>query len=100
MGKFWRFCFGVYGLALQNPKQFAGFLERFIGDWLPPFEQALGAAGFPPERAGSLATLSLAAMRGLQLDLLATGERARIDAAFREMLGLLTMASGGEGRQC
>jgi hypothetical protein len=31
-GKFWRFCFGVYGFALQNPKQFAGFLERFIGD--------------------------------------------------------------------
>jgi hypothetical protein len=28
----------------------------------------LGAAGFPPECAGSLATLSLAAMRGLQLD--------------------------------
>jgi hypothetical protein len=68
MGKFWRFCFGVYGFALQNPKQFAGFLERFVGDWLPPLEQALGAAGFPPERAGSLATLSLAAMRGLQLD--------------------------------
>jgi AcrR family transcriptional regulator len=65
MGKFWRFCFGIYGFALQNPKKFAGFLELFIGDWLPPFEQALGAAGFPPERARSLATLSLAAMRGL-----------------------------------
>jgi len=60
---------------------------------LAPFEEALGAAGFPPERARSLATLSLAAMRGLQLDLLATGERARIDAAFREMLRLLAMAS-------
>jgi hypothetical protein len=93
IGKFWRFCFGVYGFALQNPKQFAGFLERFIGDWLPPFEQALGAAGFPPERARSLATLSLAAMRGLQLD--AIGERARIDAAFREILALLTLASRG-----
>jgi AcrR family transcriptional regulator len=93
MGKFWRFCFGVYGFALQNPKQFAGFLARFIGEWLLPFEQALGAAGFSPERARNLATLSLAAMRGLQLDLLATGERARIDAAFREMLRLLTPAS-------
>ena len=92
-GKFWRFCFGVYGFALQNPRQFAEFLKRFIGDWLPPFEQALGAAGFPPERARSLATLSLAAMRGLQLDLLASGERARIDAAFGELLRLLTLAS-------
>ena len=95
MARFWRFCFGVYGLAFQNPKQFAVFLEQFIGDWLPPFEQALGAAGFSPERARSLARLSLAAMRGLQLDLLATGERARIDAAFREMLALLTLASRG-----
>jgi AcrR family transcriptional regulator len=93
MGKFWRFCFGVYGFALQNPKQFAEFLERFIGEWLLPLEQAFGAAGFSPERARSLATLSLAAMRGLQLDLLATRERARIDTAFQEMLGLLTLAS-------
>ena len=92
MGKFWRFCFGVYGSALQNPQQFAEFLKRFIGDWLLPFEQTLGAAGLPPERARSLATLSLAAMRGLQLDLLASGDRARIDAAFGELLGLLTLA--------
>ena len=93
MRKFWGFCFGVYGFALQNPQQFAEFLKRFIGDWLPPFEQALGAAGFPPEHARGLATLSLAAMRGLQLDLLASGDRARIDAAFGELLGLLTLAS-------
>ena len=92
-GKFWRFCFGVYGFALQNPQQFAEFLKRVIGDWLPPFEQAFGAAGFPPERARSLATLSLAAMRGLQLDRLASGDRSRIDAAFGELLGLLTLAS-------
>jgi len=45
--------------------------------------------------ARNLATPSLAAMHGLQLDLLATGERARIDAAFRELLALLTAASRG-----
>jgi AcrR family transcriptional regulator len=99
MGKFWRFCFGVYGLALENPKQFEGFLQQFIRDWLVPFERALGAAGFPPGRARSLATLSLAALRGLQLDLLATGERTRIDAAFQEMLGLLALASSGVPNQ-
>jgi hypothetical protein len=73
------------------------FLERFIGEWLQPFEQALVAAGFSPERARGLATLSLATMRGLQLDLLATGERARIEGAFREMLGLLALASREAG---
>lgn len=92
-GQFWRFCFGVYGLALQDPRQYAVFLRRFIGEWVAPLEQALCAAGFPRQRARSLATLALAAMRGLQLDLLATGGRARVNAAFREMLSLLTLAA-------
>ncbi|HEY2525681.1 MAG TPA: TetR/AcrR family transcriptional regulator [Candidatus Binataceae bacterium] len=88
----WRFWFGVYGTALHNPGHYADFLERFVGEWLAPFEQALRAAGMPRARARRLATLSLAAMRGLQLDLLATGARSRIDSAFRELLGLLALA--------
>jgi len=48
IGKFW---FGVYGLALQNPEGFSEFLERVVGDWLPAFEVAFGAAGCPPARA-------------------------------------------------
>jgi hypothetical protein len=55
--------------------------------------------GFPLKRARSLATLSLAAMRGLQMDLPATGERARMDAAFREMLALLTLAPRGAPKE-
>jgi AcrR family transcriptional regulator len=90
--RFWRFWFGVYGAALQSPGQFAGFLERFISEWLTPFEQAIRAAGVPRARARRLATLSLAAMRGLQFDLLATGARPRIGAAFRELLRLLAVA--------
>jgi len=90
--RFWKFWFGVYGTALHNPGRYAGFLERFIGEWLAPFEQALRGAGMPPARARRLATLSLATMRGLQLDLLASGARSRIDAAFRELLGLLVLA--------
>ena len=93
MERWGRFWFGVYGLALRNPEQFSEFLDRFIGEWLPPFQQAFTAAGFAPERTGTLATLSLAAMRGLQLDLLASGERTRINAAFEELLRLLTLAS-------
>jgi hypothetical protein len=38
-----------------------------------------------------MATFILATIQGLQLDLLATGERRRIDRAFREMLRLLSM---------
>jgi AcrR family transcriptional regulator len=86
----WLF-FEVYALAMRDRKRFPGFLERLVKDWLPFFEQAAATSGVEPERVTPLATLILAAIRGLQLDLLATGERARIDGAFREMLRLLSL---------
>ena len=46
--KYSRLFFEVYGLALQNRKQFPGFLERAVGDWLPLFEQAFAAVGGSP----------------------------------------------------
>jgi AcrR family transcriptional regulator len=90
--KYSRLFFEVYGLALQNPEQFPGFLERAVGDWLPLFEQAFAAAGVSPAPAKTLATLALGAVRGLHLDLLATGDRKRTEAAFREMLRLFSLA--------
>ena len=87
-----RLFFEVYGLALQNPEQFPGFLERALGDWLPLFEQAFAAAGVSSAPAKTLATLALGAVRGLHLDLLATGDRKRTEAAFREMLRLFSLA--------
>ena len=59
-------------------------------------ERVAEEARVEPERVSALATFMLAAIRGLQLDLLATGERARIDAAFRELLGLLSLRGGGQ----
>jgi|HubBroStandDraft_2_1064218.scaffolds.fasta_scaffold00167_24 AcrR family transcriptional regulator len=67
---FFRSFFEAYGLALQQPERYASFLDRVVADWL--------AVGGEPERA----TLELAVVRGLLLDLLTTGERDRIDAAF------------------
>jgi AcrR family transcriptional regulator len=90
--KYSRLFFEVYGLALQNPEKFPEFLERAVGDWLPLFEQAFTTAGVSPVHAQTLATLALGAVRGLHLDLLATGERKRTEAAFREMLRLFSLA--------
>jgi AcrR family transcriptional regulator len=84
----WLF-FEIYSLALRDRKRFPGMLERLVKDWLPFFEHGFAAAGVAAERVQPLATLSLAAVRGLLLDLLATGERTRTDAAFRELLQLL-----------
>jgi AcrR family transcriptional regulator len=88
----WLF-FEVYALALRNRKRFPGFLERLVKDWLPFFEQRFAAEGVPAERVQPMATFTYAAIRGLQLDLLATGERGRVDAAFRELLRLLSQSS-------
>jgi len=85
----WLF-FEVYALALRNRKRFPDFLERLVKDWLPFFERAFSAAGLPPERVEPMATLTYAAIRGLQLDLLATGDRDRVNAAFRELLRMLS----------
>src|SRR5215472_8258719 len=89
--KYSRLFFEIYGLALQDRERFPRFLENAVGDWLPLFERALAEFGLPPATARTLATLALGAIRGLHLDLLATGDRARTEAAFREMLRLLSL---------
>ena len=63
-----------------------------MSHWLPLFEQAFAAVGVSPAPAQTLATLALGAVRGLHLDLLATGERKRTEAAFREMLRMFSLA--------
>jgi AcrR family transcriptional regulator len=89
--KYLRLFFEVYGLALQNRERFPGFLEGAVGEWLPLVERAFAVA-VAREHAQALATFALAAVRGLQLDLLATGQRSRTEAAFQEMLRLLSLA--------
>jgi hypothetical protein len=54
--------------------------------------------GVPEEQAGAIATLVLAAFRGLILDLLQTGERKRVDSAFEVLASLaaaLTATAAG-----
>ena len=85
----WLF-FEAFTLAMRNRRRFPGFLERLVKDWLPFFEQAVGAAGVEAERVQPVATFILATIRGLQLDALATSEQARVDGAFRELLRSLS----------
>jgi AcrR family transcriptional regulator len=75
--EFFRSFFEAYGLALRQPERFAPFLERVVGDWL------LVAEDVPR------ATLDLAVLRGLLLDLLTTGERERVEQTFALFLASL-----------
>ena len=86
----WLF-FEAFTLAMRDRRRFPGFLERLVKDWLPFFEQAVVAAGVETQRVKPVATFILATIRGLQLDMLATGEQVRVDAAFRELVRLLAL---------
>ena len=84
-----RLLFEAHGIALRDRKRYGAFLRASANDWVVPFTHALEARGFPRERASALATLLVAVMRGLLLDVFATGERARVDRAFRSFVAAI-----------
>ena len=61
-----------------------GFRREATTDWLAPLEAGLASVGRP-----ELATLVLAVIRGLIMDLEATGDTARVDRAFDDFVGTL-----------
>jgi len=99
--KYLSFVFEVYALALRQPRRFPNLLERMMKDWLSLSERGLVAAGVDKKRALALATLMSATVRGLQLDVRATGERKRVESALDEFLRLLELRpkAEAEGRR-
>jgi AcrR family transcriptional regulator len=83
-----RLFFAVYGRALQAPQQFADFLDHVVTDWMNSLCDAQ-APGTEPETATRTATLVIATIRGLLLDLLATGDRDRVQDAAETFLSTL-----------
>ena len=76
-----RVFFEMYGAALQGRPGTTGLLDDIVGSWIRPVT-ALGLSETD-------ARLALAVCRGLLLDLLATEDRAAIDAAARRFHSLL-----------
>jgi AcrR family transcriptional regulator len=87
-----RLFFEIYGQALQGRPGTAGFLDGIVGDWLEMLTQYSIQLGSPPEHARAEARLGVAVMRGLLLDLLATGDRAGIDEAVERFILLAEAA--------
>ncbi len=86
-----RLFFAVYGRALQAPRQFAEFLEHVVADWMGALRDAQGP-DVDPATATRTATLVIATIRGLLLDLLATCDRDRIEDAAEAFLATLSRA--------
>jgi len=83
-----RLFFELCGHALRGRPEAAPILDGLVADWLEPLVTADVAAGADPVAARNRARLGLAAVRGLLLDLLATGDRVGVDAAMEEFLRL------------
>ncbi|WP_320781519.1 TetR/AcrR family transcriptional regulator [Streptomyces sp. CRN 30] len=83
-----RLFFELCGQALRGRPEAVPFLEGLVTDWLEPLVAAETAAGADPATARDRARLGLATVRGLLLDLLATGDRAGVDAAMEAFLRL------------
>ena len=79
----------LFGRAPDTPvhERWPGFERQATTDWLEPLADGLRSLGRP-----ELATLVLAGIRGLLLDLAATGDRERVDRAFDDLLALLPAA--------
>jgi hypothetical protein len=67
----------------------ADFAQRSVLDWLPVLEDGFLADGAEPAEARHSATLTLAVIRGLLMDLHALEDTDRIDAAHDLFIELL-----------
>ena len=81
-----RLFFEVYGQALQGRPGTTELLDGIVDAWIGPAADILVAQGYERPRAEATARLGVAVTRGLLLDLLATGNRAAVDAAMEEFI--------------
>jgi AcrR family transcriptional regulator len=88
LGRLERLFFEIYGQALQGRPGAVDLLDGIVDNWVEPASQYAIARGAAPETARAEARLNVAVMRGLLLDLLATGNRDAVDAAFEHHLSL------------
>ena len=89
--------FEVYGLALRDPDRYSAFMQNVVAPWLNFIGDPLVDAGWTRARADAYATLVVCAFRGFLLDLCATGDRTRVDAAVE--LWLRTLSAAGAEKE-
>jgi AcrR family transcriptional regulator len=81
-GDFERLFFALYGRGLQGDESLRPLLRDDIETWLEANATIAATTGVPTEVSRTHARLGLAVTRGLLLDLLATGDRAGVEAAL------------------
>lgn len=82
LADFERLFFALYGRALQGDRATLPLLRGDIEHWLDANVALAAETGVPAAMVRTHSRLGLAVMRGLLLDLLATGDKAGVDAAL------------------
>ena len=77
-----RLFFEVFGLAAQHPERFGQFLENLGREWTDRVAKILHDEGVPSAEARPMARHLVAVWRGLQFDLIASGDRANIERSY------------------
>ena len=91
---FERLFFALYGRALQGDAQLAPTPRRSDRELAHANDALAELQGVPADEARIHGRLGLAVVRGLLLDLLATGDRAGVDAAPRSSPAAMRAAGG------
>lgn len=76
-----RLFFEVFGLAAHHPGRYGAYLDAIGREWVDRVAVALRVDGVPAPQARLLARELVALWRGLQFDLLSSGNRRAIDAS-------------------
>jgi len=79
----------LHALARQPASPYADFAQRSVLDWLPVLEDGFLADGADSVDARRSATLALAVIRGLLMDLHALDDTERVDGAHELFVELL-----------
>jgi AcrR family transcriptional regulator len=88
-----RLFFEIYAQALQGSPHALPLLDGIVDLWVEPLTRIAVAQGRPEAEARAEARLGVAVTRGLLLDLLATGDRAAVDAAMERYIAAIAPAA-------
>ena len=89
-----RLFFELYAYALRGRPGTEGFLDGIVESWVAPVADAMVKAGADKQTARADARLGVAVVRGLLLDLLATGDRAGVTEACERFIARAAATTG------
>jgi AcrR family transcriptional regulator len=88
-----RLFFDTVAMSLRGRPGTEGLRSSLVQPWLDAVDEAAGVLGLPAEVARLDARVGMALVRGLLLDLLATGDREGVDAAIEFFIARWVPAS-------